>query len=56
MRVVNPKSLELVGVQPNLSLKAKETLLPCFVLLEHKVNGKLLLAPLLLRAHGITMA
>jgi hypothetical protein len=46
----------LVGVQQLNSLKAKETLLLCFVLSVHKINGKLLLTPLLLKAHGITMA
>jgi hypothetical protein len=55
MRLVNPESLELAGIALFLSLKAKETLLPCFVLLVHKDNGKLLLVPLLLRAHGFTM-
>jgi hypothetical protein len=56
MRLANPEYLMLVGVQPNHFFKAKETLLPCFVLLAHKDNGKLLLAPLLLKAHGITTA
>jgi hypothetical protein len=56
MRLAKPEYLMLAGIQPLNSLKVKETLLPCFVLLEHKGNGKLLSALLLLRAHGITMA
>jgi hypothetical protein len=56
MRLAKPEYLMLVGIQQLNSLKAKETLLHSFVLLVHKINGKLLLAPLLLRAHGITMA
>jgi hypothetical protein len=56
MRLVNQESLELAGIALLLFLKAKETLLPCFVLLEHKENGKLLLVLLLLKVHGITTA
>jgi hypothetical protein len=55
MMLAKPEYLMLAGIALLLSLKARAISLPCFVLLEHKDNGKLLLAPLLLRAHGITM-
>jgi hypothetical protein len=54
--LANQKYLMLVGIQLISSLKAKETLLLCFVLLQHKNNGKLLLVPLHLKALGITTA
>jgi hypothetical protein len=41
MRLENPEYSMLVGIQQLNSLKAKETLLPCFVLSEHRDNGKL---------------
>jgi hypothetical protein len=56
MMLVNPESLELAGIALFLSLKARATLLHSFAPLVHKESGKLLLVPLLLKAHGITMA
>jgi hypothetical protein len=41
MRLENPEYLMLVGIQQLASLKAKETLLFSFVLLERRDNGKL---------------
>jgi hypothetical protein len=56
MRLVNPESLEWAGIALFLSLRARVTSLHSFVLLVHRESGKLLLVPLLLRAHGITIA
>jgi hypothetical protein len=55
MRLVKPKTLELVGIIQLSSLKAKETLLHYFVLLQHKDNGKLLLKLMRQQARFITM-
>jgi hypothetical protein len=56
MMAVNPETLMSAGIALLVSLKAKETSLPCFVLLVRKDNGKLLLTLLLLKTLFITMA